>query len=107
MGGKRSLDREGKRNVPLKRAERGREGAEGSVEGRYSGKGVKGAGRGRRRAGREDTKKAASRERRGLGWGVGLVSSVGRVGHLSQLGAQGLGVGVGCRGLCRALSVPR
>lgn len=93
--------------MALKRAESGQGSEEGSGEGRYSGRGVKRAGRGRRRAGREDTKKAASRERRGLGWGVGLVSSVGRVGHLSQLGAQGLGVGVGCRGLCRALSVPR
>ncbi len=44
--------------MALERTERGRESEEGSGEGGDSGKGVKGAGRGRRRAGREDTKKA-------------------------------------------------
>lgn len=72
MGGKRSLDREAERNVPLERAERGREREEGSGEGRYSGQGVKGAGMGRRRAGRDKAQKKPNPARDsawvGLGW---------------------------------------
>ena len=45
------------RNIGLERAEKGREREEGSGEGRYSGQGVKGAGRGEREAGEEKARK--------------------------------------------------
>ncbi len=43
--------------MALERTERGRESEEGSGEGRYSGQGVKGAGRGEREAGEEKARK--------------------------------------------------
>ncbi len=57
MGGECGLDREAERNVASERTERGQGSGEGSGEGRYSGQGMKGAGMGRRRAGRERARK--------------------------------------------------
>jgi hypothetical protein len=76
MGGECGLDREAERNMALERAERGQGSDEGSGEGRCSGQGMKGAGMGRRRAGRGKARKKPHlvRDAARVGGWVGLVA---------------------------------